>query len=44
MVHSNNHAIYLAQTFDVKAKAVDTMGKPPEASEFISGQAVSPSR
>jgi two-component system alkaline phosphatase synthesis response regulator PhoP len=33
MVHVNNHAIYLAQTFDVKAQPVDTSAKPPEASE-----------
>ena len=28
MVHGNNHAIYLAQTFDVKAQAVHTRATP----------------
>jgi len=28
LVHDNNHAIYLAETFDVKAQAVDTKAQP----------------
>ena len=40
MVHDSNHAIYLAETFDVKAKAVDTNAKPPEASDIKLAQAL----
>ena len=37
MVHDDNHAIYLAPRFDVKAKPVDTKSETPEAPDIKVG-------